>query len=221
MCSAKKFGKRTNGNLLCPVSSHLSCLSTIFWSKQHFMTQNSRRMRDDRQSPSYVLMDLLQDRGAEVAYYDPYMPLIKPTREHPRSGPAQQSVGLEPRYNRELRCCSYRDQPFVGELPRARRLGAMHRGHPKRHGQRACCARKSLESIGTHERNEVTTTQGFSLVFTARPHMSFTVWLIGFFFTLGLAYLFQKMLGRSYWRSWRSLSSGRWFSGDMLRQMLK
>jgi hypothetical protein len=43
-------------------------------------------------------------------------------------------------------------------------------------------------------------------------YMSFTVWLIGFFFTLGLACLFQKILGRSYWRSWRSLSSGRWFS---------
>jgi UDP-N-acetyl-D-glucosamine dehydrogenase len=37
---------------------------------------------DERQSPSYVLMDLLQQRGAEVAYYDPYVPVIKPTREH-------------------------------------------------------------------------------------------------------------------------------------------
>lgn len=33
--------------------------------------QNRRRMRDDRQLPTYVLMDYLQDRGAEVAYYDP------------------------------------------------------------------------------------------------------------------------------------------------------
>ena len=39
---------------------------------------------DERQSPSYVLMDLLQERGAEVAYYDPYVPVIKPTREHSR-----------------------------------------------------------------------------------------------------------------------------------------
>ncbi len=37
---------------------------------------------DERQSPSYVLMDLLQERGAELAYYDPYVPVIKPTREH-------------------------------------------------------------------------------------------------------------------------------------------
>jgi UDP-N-acetyl-D-glucosamine dehydrogenase len=39
---------------------------------------------DERQSPSYVLMDLLQERGAEVAYYDPYVPVIKLTREHPQ-----------------------------------------------------------------------------------------------------------------------------------------
>src|SRR6266702_3020094 len=32
---------------------------------------------DDRESPSYVLMDLLQDRGAEVSYHDPYVPVIK------------------------------------------------------------------------------------------------------------------------------------------------
>jgi len=38
---------------------------------------------DDRESPSYVLMDLLKARGAEVAYYDPYVPVIRMTREHP------------------------------------------------------------------------------------------------------------------------------------------
>ena len=37
---------------------------------------------DERESPSYVLMDLLQQRGASVSYYDPYVPVIKPTREH-------------------------------------------------------------------------------------------------------------------------------------------
>src|SRR5436190_16197573 len=39
---------------------------------------------DERESPSYILMSLLADRGAEVEYYDPYVPVIKPTREHPR-----------------------------------------------------------------------------------------------------------------------------------------
>jgi UDP-N-acetyl-D-glucosamine dehydrogenase len=36
---------------------------------------------DERESPSYVLMDLLSQRGAEVEYYDPYLPMIKATRE--------------------------------------------------------------------------------------------------------------------------------------------
>jgi UDP-N-acetyl-D-glucosamine dehydrogenase len=38
---------------------------------------------DDRESPSYVLMDMLKKQGAEVVYYDPYVPVIRPTREHP------------------------------------------------------------------------------------------------------------------------------------------
>jgi UDP-N-acetyl-D-glucosamine dehydrogenase len=37
---------------------------------------------DERESPSYVLMDLLSERGAKLEYYDPYVPVIKPTREH-------------------------------------------------------------------------------------------------------------------------------------------
>jgi UDP-N-acetyl-D-glucosamine dehydrogenase len=37
---------------------------------------------DERESPSYVLMEMLAERGAKVAYYDPYVPVIRPTREH-------------------------------------------------------------------------------------------------------------------------------------------
>ena len=37
---------------------------------------------DKRESPTFVLMDLLQGRGAKVAYHDPYIPTITPTREH-------------------------------------------------------------------------------------------------------------------------------------------
>jgi UDP-N-acetyl-D-glucosamine dehydrogenase len=39
---------------------------------------------DDRESPSYVLMELLKERGAEVSYHDPYVPVIRMTREHPQ-----------------------------------------------------------------------------------------------------------------------------------------
>ena len=37
---------------------------------------------DERESPSYTLMEELKSRGAEVAYYDPHVPVIRPTREH-------------------------------------------------------------------------------------------------------------------------------------------
>ncbi len=37
---------------------------------------------DDRESPAYRLLDLLAERGATVAYHDPHVPIIRPTREH-------------------------------------------------------------------------------------------------------------------------------------------
>ena len=37
---------------------------------------------DMRESPTFELFDLLKARGAEVAYYDPHIPRITPTREH-------------------------------------------------------------------------------------------------------------------------------------------
>jgi UDP-N-acetyl-D-glucosamine dehydrogenase len=37
---------------------------------------------DERESPSYTLMEMLTTRGAKIAYHDPYVPTIKPTREH-------------------------------------------------------------------------------------------------------------------------------------------
>jgi UDP-N-acetyl-D-glucosamine dehydrogenase len=39
---------------------------------------------DDRESPSYHLLELLQHRGAQVSYYDPHVPVIRPSREHSR-----------------------------------------------------------------------------------------------------------------------------------------
>lgn len=39
-------------------------------------------VEDDRESPSYVLMNLLREGGAEVSYYDPFVPRIPRTREH-------------------------------------------------------------------------------------------------------------------------------------------
>jgi UDP-N-acetyl-D-glucosamine dehydrogenase len=36
---------------------------------------------DDRESPSYHLMEMLEQRGAVVSYNDPYIPTIRPSRE--------------------------------------------------------------------------------------------------------------------------------------------
>jgi UDP-N-acetyl-D-glucosamine dehydrogenase len=37
---------------------------------------------DDRESPSYKLMELLYDKGAEVAYNDPHIPKLRPVRNY-------------------------------------------------------------------------------------------------------------------------------------------
>ncbi|MBS2027830.1 MAG: nucleotide sugar dehydrogenase [Deltaproteobacteria bacterium] len=37
---------------------------------------------DDRESPSYEIIELLKDRGAEVAYCDPYFPVARKTRKY-------------------------------------------------------------------------------------------------------------------------------------------
>lgn len=37
---------------------------------------------DDRESPTYKLMEYFTEMGAEISYYDPHLPVIKKTREH-------------------------------------------------------------------------------------------------------------------------------------------
>lgn len=37
---------------------------------------------DDRESPGYVLWELLEENGIRVAYHDPHVPVIRPSREH-------------------------------------------------------------------------------------------------------------------------------------------
>lgn len=37
---------------------------------------------DDRESPSYVLIEKLEALGGRVIYHDPHIPVIRPTREH-------------------------------------------------------------------------------------------------------------------------------------------
>jgi UDP-N-acetyl-D-glucosamine dehydrogenase len=51
---------------------------------------------DERQSPSYRIMELLKQRGAIVAYYDPYIPVIRRTRDHPEWSGAKSVVWNRP-----------------------------------------------------------------------------------------------------------------------------
>ncbi|MFN0078108.1 MAG: nucleotide sugar dehydrogenase [Prosthecobacter sp.] len=37
---------------------------------------------DDRESPAYVLWEMLEQAGAQVDYHDPHVPVIRPSREH-------------------------------------------------------------------------------------------------------------------------------------------
>lgn len=50
---------------------------------------------DDRESPAYVLWDLLEQQGAEVDYHDPHVPVIRPSREHAHFA-GRNSVALAP-----------------------------------------------------------------------------------------------------------------------------
>jgi UDP-N-acetyl-D-glucosamine dehydrogenase len=55
-----------------------------------------KNVDDIRESPSFKLIELMEARGAEVDYYDPYVPVIPVTREHaPLAG--RKSVDLTPR----------------------------------------------------------------------------------------------------------------------------
>jgi UDP-N-acetyl-D-glucosamine dehydrogenase len=53
---------------------------------------------DDRESPSYVLTKKLESKGAVVHYNDPYVPVIRPTREHPEYA-GRKSVEVEDAYD--------------------------------------------------------------------------------------------------------------------------
>jgi len=39
-------------------------------------------VEDDRESPSYVLMEKMEAEGANVGYHDPHVPVIRPSREY-------------------------------------------------------------------------------------------------------------------------------------------
>lgn len=58
---------------------------------------------DDRESPSYVLMKSLEERGAEVSYNDPYVPVIRMTRKYSEYA-GRKSVEISNNYDLILVC---------------------------------------------------------------------------------------------------------------------
>jgi UDP-N-acetyl-D-mannosaminuronate dehydrogenase len=101
---------------------------------------------DDRESPSYRLLDLLQARGATVAYHDPYLPVIRPTREHSHWA-GTKSV----KWNRKT--ISRFDAVLIATAHAAvdyrqlAGLGAAHRGHAQRDGRNQNGRGQSLEGL--------------------------------------------------------------------------
>ena len=94
---AREYGQHTRfielaGEINTRMPEHvIDCVSDALNSQQKSISGSrilvlglayKPNVDDERQSPSYVLMDLLSERGAELDYYDPYVPVIKPTREH-------------------------------------------------------------------------------------------------------------------------------------------
>jgi UDP-N-acetyl-D-glucosamine dehydrogenase len=53
-----------------------------------------KNVDDDRESPTYELWERLDTLGAKVDYFDPYCPVVQPTREHPQFAGIK-SVALE------------------------------------------------------------------------------------------------------------------------------
>lgn len=41
-----------------------------------------KNVDDDRESPTYKLIDILEKYGAKVDFHDPFIPVIRPSREH-------------------------------------------------------------------------------------------------------------------------------------------
>lgn len=63
---------------------------------------------DDRESPTYRIMELLEQKGASVSYHDPYVPEIKPSREY-RHYAGRRSSRLEDDYDLFILCTAHQE----------------------------------------------------------------------------------------------------------------
>ena len=89
---------------------------------------------DPRESPSFVLMEMLLARGAIVTYNDPHVPKLPEMRHH--DVPDMSSTELTPKFLAAQDCVADRDRPFGLRLRLHRPARAAHSGHAQRHEKR-------------------------------------------------------------------------------------
>ena len=61
---------------------------------------------DDRESPSYRIMALLEQKGAQVLYNDPHVPVIRPSREYARYA-GRKSSPIDAAYDLIILCTAH------------------------------------------------------------------------------------------------------------------
>jgi UDP-N-acetyl-D-glucosamine dehydrogenase len=54
-----------------------------------------KNINDQRESPAFSVMELLQEKGADISYFDPHLPEIMPTREYPHFSGMKSADNLE------------------------------------------------------------------------------------------------------------------------------
>lgn len=63
---------------------------------------------DDRESPTYRIMALLEEKGATVSYHDPYVPEIRPSREYAHYA-GRKSGSLDADYDLIILCTAHQE----------------------------------------------------------------------------------------------------------------
>ncbi|MDX2227963.1 MAG: nucleotide sugar dehydrogenase [Verrucomicrobiae bacterium] len=89
---------------------------------------------DDRESPSYVLMEKLEHLGARVDYHDPHVPVIRPSREYARyAGRRSQALSAEAlrSYEAVLLCTRHDDVDYALVAREARLIVDTRNAFPK------------------------------------------------------------------------------------------
>jgi UDP-N-acetyl-D-glucosamine dehydrogenase len=95
-----------------------------------------KNVDDARESPSYKLIELFEERGASVDYHDSYLPVIPPSREHGQyAGRISQPLEKAGEYDAVVISTDHDDVDYEALLGRARLIvdtrGVYRHAHPR------------------------------------------------------------------------------------------